>query len=55
MQFVNPFREPGNWHKGNTHSHSTVSDGRMPLDERFAQFREGGYGFLVITDHRTCE
>lgn len=51
MQPVNPFKAPGSWYRGNTHSHSTVSDGRLPLEERFAQSREGGYQFLVLTDH----
>ncbi len=51
MQFVNPFKGPGQWYKGNAHSHSTVSDGRLTIEERFAQFQEAGYGFLVLTDH----
>jgi predicted metal-dependent phosphoesterase TrpH len=48
---INPFKQPGRWLRGNTHSHSTMSDGRLPLEERFAQYREGGYQFLVLTDH----
>jgi hypothetical protein len=51
MEPVNPFRRPGQWLRGNTHSHSTESDGQLPLADRFAQYREGGYQFLVITDH----
>lgn len=51
MPFCNPFKEPGQWYKGNTHTHSTVSDGRLSIEDRFAQFREAGYGFLVLTDH----
>jgi predicted metal-dependent phosphoesterase TrpH len=51
MLHANPFRAPGRWLRGNTHSHSTESDGRLPLADRFAQYREGGYQFLVITDH----
>jgi hypothetical protein len=51
MQSVNPFRLPGRWLRGNTHAHSTVSDGRLPLADRFAQYRDAGYDFLVITDH----
>jgi predicted metal-dependent phosphoesterase TrpH len=48
---TNPFRMAGRWLRGNTHSHSTVSDGRLPVAERFAQYRKGGYQFLVLTDH----
>lgn len=50
---TNPFKSPGQWYRGNTHSHSTESDGRLPMDERFAAYREHGYDFLVLTDHRT--
>jgi hypothetical protein len=52
MEQANPFRAPGVWLKGNTHSHSTESDGKLSVADRFAQYREGGYQFLVLTDHR---
>jgi hypothetical protein len=52
MPAVNPFKQPGRWYRGNTHSHSTESDGRMAISDRFAQYRDGGYDFLVLTDHR---
>ena len=52
MENLNPFKQPGRWYRGNTHSHSTESDGRIPMDERFAAYREAGYDFLVLTDHR---
>ena len=50
--FVNPFEQVGQWYRGNTHSHSTESDGRLPIAERFGAYREAGYDFLVLTDHR---
>jgi len=52
MTNVNPFKQPGQWYRGNTHSHSTESDGRLPIGDRFAAYREAGYDFLVLTDHR---
>ena len=52
MSNVNPFKQSGQWYRGNTHSHSTESDGRLPMAERFAAYREAGYDFLVLTDHR---
>jgi hypothetical protein len=52
MEPINPFSAPGRWYRGNTHSHSTVSDGRLPVAERFAGYRSAGYDFLVLTDHR---
>jgi hypothetical protein len=52
MPYVNPFAEPGRWYRGNTHSHSTESDGRLSVEDRFAAYRDAGYDFLVLTDHR---
>ena len=50
---LNPFEIAGQWYRGNTHSHSTESDGQLPIAERFDAYRQAGYDFLVITDHRT--
>lgn len=52
MAYVNPFEQPGQWYRGNTHSHSTESDGRLSMGERFDAYRQTGYDFLVLTDHR---
>lgn len=52
MTAINPFEAPGRWFRGNTHSHSTVSDGRLSIPDRFAAYRDAGYDFLVLTDHR---
>jgi hypothetical protein len=52
MPYVNPFAIPGQWYRGNTHSHSTESDGRLSVPDRFAAYRDAGYDFLVLTDHR---
>ena len=52
MYNANPFRQPGQWYRGNTHSHSTESDGQLSMSDRFAAYREAGYDFLVLTDHR---
>ncbi len=48
---LNPFKQPGQWYRGNTHAHSTVSDGMLTMAERFAAYRQQGYHFLVLTDH----
>src|SRR2546423_974572 len=47
-----PFATPRRWFRGNTPSHSTNSDGRVSIEERFAGYRAAGYDFLVLTDHR---
>jgi len=47
-----PFSAPGRWFKGNLHCHTTESDGlRTPL-EVVHSYREAGYDFIAITDHR---
>jgi hypothetical protein len=48
---LHPFDLPGNWYKGNLHSHSTESDGiRSPM-EVMDWYSSHGYTFNVITDH----
>jgi len=37
--------------KGNLHAHTTFSDGRRPIDEVIARYRDLNYDFLAITDH----
>jgi hypothetical protein len=41
----------GPWFKGNTHIHSTMSDGGWTFDELAAAYGGAGYGFLFRTDH----
>ncbi|HEX6125538.1 MAG TPA: CehA/McbA family metallohydrolase [Pyrinomonadaceae bacterium] len=39
------------WFKGNTHTHTTNSDGDSPPAEVVTWYKNNGYDFLVITDH----
>jgi hypothetical protein len=39
------------WFKGNTHSHTTESDGDSPPEVVASWYRNHGYNFLVISDH----
>ena len=39
------------WFKGNLHTHTTVSDGRMSPEDCAALYRAHGYDFLSLTDH----
>ncbi len=39
------------WFKGNIHTHTTVSDGRMAPEDSIALYCKNGYDFLAITDH----
>lgn len=51
MKSIAPFSLPGRFLRGNLHTHSTASDGRLPLDEVIARYRGEGYDFLAVTDH----
>lgn len=41
----------GSWFKGNTHTHSTVSDGHLNFTELADLYAGAGYQFLFRTDH----
>ena len=47
--------KPGNkktyWFKGNTHSHSVISDGDNPPYKVVRAYHDKGYNFLLLTDH----
>ena len=39
------------WFKGNTHTHTTMSDGDSPPEVVIRWYKEHGYHFLVLSDH----
>lgn len=39
------------FYKGNLHSHTTNSDGKLTPSEMVAIYKEAGYSFLALTDH----
>jgi len=45
------FTAPGTWLKGNLHTHTTNSDGRVTPQERIAGYSSRGYDFIAFTDH----
>jgi hypothetical protein len=45
------FAAPGTFRRGNIHTHSTRSDGRLPPEEVCRRYREAGYDFLCLSDH----
>jgi predicted metal-dependent phosphoesterase TrpH len=51
MQSIPPFNLPGQWYRGNLHTHTTNSDGRFSPEENVAWHTQHGYDFLTITDH----
>ena len=40
------FSENGSWYKGNLHSHTTNSDGRLRPEEAAAFYKNYGYHFV---------
>jgi len=41
------------WFKGNTHTHTTESDGDSPPETVARWYKEHGYDFLILSDHNT--
>jgi hypothetical protein len=48
---TDPFKQPGQFLKGNLHLHTTNSDGELTPQQAVDHYREAGYDFLSITDH----
>ncbi len=46
-----PFDQPGQYFRGNIHSHSTNSDGLLSPADVAQAYRERNYDFIAITDH----
>ncbi len=39
------------WYRGNTHSHTSESDGDSPPEQVTRWYRDHDYNFLVLSDH----
>ncbi|MBR3933045.1 MAG: hypothetical protein IKJ68_03930 [Clostridia bacterium] len=39
------------WYKGNLHTHTTISDGRLDIKESIGLYKDNGYDFIAVTDH----
>ena len=46
------FPETGIWCKGNLHTHTQNSDGKLSPEEVVAKYKEMGHDFISLTDHR---
>lgn len=51
MKEIAPFSLPGQFLRGNLHTHTTNSDGMLTLEEVVNKYKNSGYDFLSITDH----
>ncbi|MCG6902294.1 MAG: CehA/McbA family metallohydrolase [Rhodobacter sp.] len=45
------FTQPGRFHRGNLHTHSTLSDGALEPAEVCRRYKAEGYDFISLTDH----
>ncbi len=50
-QFEVPNTTGMRWFKGNTHAHTTMSDGDSPPEAVARWYKAHGYSFLVLSDH----
>jgi hypothetical protein len=48
---IAPFDKPGRFYRGNLHTHSTLSDGKLQPEEVCRAYQDAGYDFLALTDH----
>ncbi len=45
------YKDLTRFYKGNTHLHTTNSDGQLPPEQAIALYRDAGYDWLAVTDH----
>ncbi len=49
--YQNPYQGHPYWYRGNTHTHTRLSDGSLTTREVAALYRNAGYHFIALTDH----
>lgn len=51
MTDIAPFSLPGRFWRGNLHTHSTLSDGALPVEKVVEAYQRAGYDFLQMSEH----
>jgi predicted metal-dependent phosphoesterase TrpH len=51
MPKLSPFAAPGQFWRGNLHTHSNLSDGALPLDDVVNRYKAVGYDFVMMSEH----
>jgi histidinol phosphatase-like PHP family hydrolase len=48
---IAPFSTPGRFWRGNLHTHSTLSDGKLTPQQVVEAYKDAGYDFIELSDH----
>lgn len=48
---IAPFSTPGQFWRGNLHTHSNLSDGALDPEQVIAAYRDAGYDFMQLSEH----
>jgi len=51
MTDIATFAAPGRFWRGNLHTHSTLSDGKLAPGDVVEAYKEAGYDFMMLSDH----
>ena len=51
MTNISPFSLPGRFWRGNLHTHSNLSDGRLEPQQVVEAYQKAGYDFLMLSEH----
>ena len=51
MSTLSLFSKPGEFYRGNLHTHSTLSDGALEPEQVINAYRNAGYDFMCLSDH----
>jgi hypothetical protein len=51
MALLAPFASAGRFWRGNIHTHSNISDGKLPPDAVVDAYRNAGYDFMQLSEH----
>jgi len=51
MSLLSPFSLPGRFWRGNLHTHSNQSDGKLPTADVVTAYKNAGYDFLQLSEH----
>lgn len=51
VSHISPFSLPGQFWRGNLHTHSTLSDGALDPQRVIEAYKQAGYDFMMLSEH----